>query len=185
MPISRPPDAQLEIPFWRRLARTLQLDVRRGERRSALLLFAGFFFVVTFQYTTKSVRQSAFIENLGAEKLPWVYLAVALCSYPVLRLYAGLADRISHRRLIPTTTLAIAATMIAFWWLFQYEWWWLPFLLYVWIGITYALNYSQFWSFSAQVLDPRQAKRLFGFIGAGGLLGGVAGGQVARLASNL
>ena len=150
---------------------------------TAVLLFIGFFFVVTFQYATKSVRQSAFIDNLGAANLPWVYLAVALCSYPILRLYSLLSDRVGHRRLIPLSTLVITASLLAFWWLFQYDWSWLPFVLYVWIGITYALNYSQFWSFSSHMLDARQAKRLFGFIGAGGLLGGVAGGHVARLIS--
>lgn len=184
MPVPSPPIDQLHIPVWRRLARTLQIDVRRGERRPALLLFLGFFVIVTFQYATKSVRQSAFVDGLGAENLPWVYLAVALCSYPVLRLYAALADRLRRRQVIVGSTAAIAASLVAFWWLFGLGGWWLPFVLYVWIGITYALNYSQFWSFSSHVLDPRQAKRLFGFIGAGGLLGGVAGGQVARLVSH-
>ena len=185
MPAPSSPADQLHVPVWRRLARTLRIDVRRGERRPALLLFLGFFVIVTFQYATKSVRQSAFIDGLGAESLPWVYLAVALCSYPVLRLYATLADRLRRRQVIAASTGVIAASLVVFWWLFRLDWWWLPFVLYVWIGITYALNYSQFWSFSSHVLDPRQAKRLFGFIGAGGLLGGVAGGQVARFVSHL
>jgi AAA family ATP:ADP antiporter len=79
----------------------------------------------------------------------------------------------------------VAASMLLFWWLFQFPWAWIPFVLYVWISIAYVMNVSQFWSFSNHLLDPRQARRLFGFIGAGGLLGGIAGGQIARLVSEL
>ncbi len=34
---------------------------------------------------------------------------------------------------------------------------------------------SQFWTLANEVYDPRQAKRLFGFIGGGASLGGIAG----------
>ncbi len=170
---------------WRRLVGGLGIDVRADEWRPALLLFVGFFLVVTFQYLTKSVRQSAYVKGLGAANLPWVYLAVALGSYPFLRLYSRFADRVPRHHLIAATSGLISASMVLFWWLFQFDWSWVPFVLYVWISIAYVMNISQFWSFSSHVFDPRQAKRLFGFIGAGGLLGGVAGGQLAGLVSGL
>lgn len=37
---------------------------------------------------------------------------------------------------------------------------------------------SQFWTLANDVDDPRQAKRLFGFIGGGASLGGTAGAGV-------
>ena len=168
---------------WRRLASRLGIDMRPGEGGPALLLFSCFFLFTTFQYTTKAVRQSAYIDGLGAANLPWVYLTVALCSYPLLRIYSALADRLKQHQLIAATSGLIASSMVIFWWLFQYSWSWIPFVLYVWISIVYVMNFSQFWSFSNHLFDPRQAKRLFGFIGAGGLLGGVAGGQVAKFVS--
>jgi AAA family ATP:ADP antiporter len=168
---------------WRRLASRLGIDTRPGEGTPALLLFACFFLFTTFQYITKAVRQSAYIEGLGAANLPWVYLTVAVCAYPLLRLYSLWADRLKQHHLIAATSGLIASSMVVFWWLFEFSWPWIPFVLYVWISIVYVMNFSQFWSFSNHLFDPRQAKRLFGFIGAGGLLGGVAGGQVARLVS--
>jgi AAA family ATP:ADP antiporter len=81
------------------------------------------------------------------------------------------------------TSAIIALSLLVCYWFFQYSWQWMPYVLYVWISIAYVMTVSQFWSFSNHVLDPRQAKRLFGFIGAGGLLGGVAGGQVSRIVS--
>jgi AAA family ATP:ADP antiporter len=44
---------------------------------------------------------------------------------------------------------------------------------------------SQLWSLASHVFDARQAKRLFGFLGAGALLGGIAGGMAARLTAQL
>jgi len=170
---------------WRRIFKRVGIDLRQGEWRPALMLFVCFFLIVAFQYSTKSVRQSTYVRGLGAANLPWVYLAVALCSYPILRLYSKLADHVRRHHLMAATCFLIAASMVFFFWLFQFDWPWVPFALYVWISIAYVMNISQFWSFSSHVFDPRQAKRLFGFIGAGGLLGGVAGGQLAGLVSSV
>ncbi|HVS01495.1 MAG TPA: Npt1/Npt2 family nucleotide transporter, partial [Thermoanaerobaculia bacterium] len=94
-----------------------------------------------------------------------------------------LADRTTRHGLIAAACGTIAATMVAFWWLYSFPWEWVRVLFYVWVSIVYVALVSQFWSFANHLLDPRQAKRLFGVIGAGGLLGAVAGGQVARLAA--
>jgi ATP:ADP antiporter, AAA family len=182
-PMGREPRLEEEGSRWRAFVSRLGIDFRGGELAPALLLFLVFFLLITFQYTTKSVRQSTFINSLGAEKLPYVYLFIALASYPVLRLYSRLADRMRRHDLIAATCFFTALTMAGFWWLYQFSWPWVAFAFYVWISITVVLLVSQFWSFSNNMLDPRQAKRLFGFIGAGGLLGGIAGGQVARFAT--
>lgn len=166
---------------WHRLASALGIDFQPGEAAPALLLFMAFFLFVTFQYATKSIRQSTFISSLGATKLPYVYMFVAFCSYPFLQGYSRLADRVPRHHLIAGTCTLIGATMALFWWLFQFSWPWVSVVFYVWVSIVYVMTVSQFWSFSNHVFDPRQAKRLFGFIGAGGLLGGIAGGQVARV----
>ncbi|MDX1632008.1 MAG: Npt1/Npt2 family nucleotide transporter [Thermoanaerobaculia bacterium] len=150
-----------------------------------MLLFTAFFLLMAFWYTTKSVRQSTFIESLGAAMLPVAYLLVAVCSYPLLRLYSRLADRMPRTRLVVVTSLVIALSMGLFWWLYQFPWSWVPIAFYVWVSLVIVMMVSQFWSFSNLVLDARQAKRLFGFVGAGGLLGGIAGGQVARFATRL
>ena len=82
--------------------------------------FLTFFLLITFQYTTKSVRQSTFINSLGAEKLPYVYLFIALSSYPFLRLYSRFADAMRRDTLIIATCVFTAATMIGFWLLLEY-----------------------------------------------------------------
>jgi ATP:ADP antiporter, AAA family len=50
---------------------------------------------------------------------------------------------------------------------------------YVWFNVFTLVLVSQFFLLSGDLFDPRQAKRIFGFIGTGGLVGGVAGSAVA------
>ncbi len=168
---------------WRVALGRLGVRFDPGEAGPALLLFAIFFLLITFQYSTKSVRQSTFINSLGAEKLPYVYLLIALAAYPLLQFYNRFADRWRRDTLIVATCAFIAATMALFWWLYQFPWQWVAFAFYVWISIAVIGLVSQFWSFANHIFDPRQAKRLFAFVGAGGLLGGVFGGQLAKFAT--
>lgn len=159
------------------------MDLRQGEASSALFLFLYFFLVITFQYACKSVRQAELIDRLGAEALPLVYFLVALASLPILAVYSRFCERLPRHHLIAATSLLVAGSVLGFWWIFETEAGWAPVAFYVWISIVFVLNVSQFWSYANHVFDARQAKRLFGVVGAGGLLGGVAGGQVTAIAT--
>ncbi|MEL7377570.1 MAG: Npt1/Npt2 family nucleotide transporter, partial [Bacteroidota bacterium] len=53
--------------------------------------------------------------------------------------------------------------------------------LYLWMAIYGLLAASQFWMLANYTLDIKQAKRLFGFIGAGGIFGGIMGGYLTSL----
>lgn len=154
-----------------------------GEAGPAWLLFLSFFLCVTFQYAAKTVRQATFVDSLGATQLPYAYLALALLSYPVALLYSRLARRVSRRHLAAGTFALTAGSLLVFWWFFHTPGPELAMAFYVWIGIVVALTLSQLWSLASIAFDARQAKRLFGFLGAGALLGGVAGGLTARFAA--
>ena len=53
--------------------------------------------------------------------------------------------------------------------------------LYLWVALFGVLAASQFWMMASLVFDVRQAKRLFGPIGAGAIAGGIAGGYLATI----
>jgi len=58
-------------------------------------------------------------------------------------------------------------------------------VLYVWIGIVGALSPAQVWTLASFLWTTREAKRLFGMLGSGGILGGVFAGFVsARIAAS-
>ena len=162
----------------------LAVDLRSGEANICWLLFAVHFLLLMFQYTAKALRQSIFIDSQGADRLPIAYLLVALCSYPLLILHGRMVDRWAHGRLIAVSCLTVGSSLVAFWWLFRTGAEWVSVAFYLWISVVGILLISQFWSYASHLLDARQAKRLFGFIGAGGILGSIAGGQLAHWASS-
>ena len=54
---------------------------------------------------------------------------------------------------------------------------WLYYVMYIWVSLFGAITTSQFWLLANHAFNPREAKRLFAFIGAGGVLGGIFGGS--------
>ena len=58
---------------------------------------------------------------------------------------------------------------------------WVLYMFYIWVAIFAVLSASQFWILANIVFNPREAKRLFGFIGAGAIAGGIFGGYLTSL----
>ena len=175
------PSPSGNAPILRRSLRFFGIELRAGEAPIVTRLFLAFFFCLTFQYAAKTVRQATFLDSHGATQLPWVYLLVALFSYPVLMLYGRLAGHWSQRRMIVLTSAVNIAGLGCFAWFLHTDRPWLSYAFYLWITVMLALTLTQFWTLAGQQLDPRQARRLFGLIGVGGILGSIAGGQLAQL----
>ena len=131
----------------------LSVDLRSGEAGLCWLLFAVHFLLLSFQYTAKALRQSIFIDSLGAERLPIVYLLVALCSYPLLIVHARMVDRWAQGRLI-------AVSALAFLWLRPHLGeMLLPVLAYI---VVITLMVIGAWAaFSQPTLSPRGPQLLF------------------------
>ena len=153
--------------------------IRAGEGALAWLFFFDFLILTTVHFAAKTVRQATFIDALGAENLPWVYLAVAAISLPVLIVYSRAAARVRLPMLILAGTLLHVLGLVLFFYLFGLGHKWVAAVFYVWLGMAFAIAVSQFWIYANRVFDPRQARRLFAFIGAGGLLGAMLGGLLA------
>ncbi len=164
--------------FLQRLLATVG-QVRGREGRTALLMFLYSFLAMMTWNVVKPVTRSKFISHLGADNLPYVQLAAGLLVGVLMAGYAWLVSRLPRRWCIPIVQAGIAALLVVFYFLFRTgeEWVSVAFYLYgnTMLGI---LLISQFWTVANVVYDPRQAKRLFGFIGGGASLGGIAGSFV-------
>jgi len=71
--------------------------------------------------------------------------------------------------------------LIAFWLLFRTDSPLVSVGFYLYGLIIGILLISQFWTLANDIYDPRQAKRLFGFIGGGASLGGMTGAGLTAL----
>ena len=155
------------------------VDLRREEGLTALLMFGYSFLAMTVWNTIKPLTRSQFIKELGADNLPYVLLAAGLVIGILMAGYAWLMGRLPRRWGLPITQAGMAGLLVAFWFLFQTGAVWVSVAFYL-VGMIFGLLLiSQFWTVANLVYDPRQAKRLFGFIGGGAPLGGVAGSAFA------
>ncbi len=154
-------------------------EVRKGESATALMMFAYSFLAMAGYNVIKPITRSKFITDLGADNLPYVALASGVLIGILMAGYTWLLARLPRRWGLPITQLGMAATLAGFWFLFQSNATWVSVAFYVLGLILGVLLISQFWTLANIVYDPRQAKRLFGFIGGGAPLGGIAGSAFA------
>ncbi|MEN3338731.1 MAG: hypothetical protein V7647_2407 [Acidobacteriota bacterium] len=161
------------------------VEVRKEESFTALLMFAYSCLAMTAYNVIKPLTRSKFISHLGADNLPYVLLGAGLIIGVLMAGYAWLMARLPRRWGLPITQAGMAVLLLAFWFLFQSNATWVSVAFYVAGLFLGLLLISQFWTLANVVYDPRQAKRLFGFIGGGAPLGGIAGSALATYAPRI
>jgi ATP/ADP translocase len=161
---------------------TRLVDVQPEELMSSLFLFFYFFCVTAAVYIIKTVKISLFLEWLSFENLPFAYMLTALFIGFVVALNARLLYRMKREFYISISLIFFILSLIGFWWLFKREWDWLSLAFWFWADVFTVTSVTQFWILVQDEYNPRQAKRLIGFLVSGGLLGGIMG---ALLASTL
>ncbi|OFW19202.1 MAG: hypothetical protein A3H97_23805 [Acidobacteria bacterium RIFCSPLOWO2_02_FULL_65_29] len=159
-------------PFLTRLLNPV-VDLRAGETPTALLMFAYSFLTIASYNILKPVSKSKFIESLGADNLPWVILGASVLIGVLMTGYARLMSALPRRWAIAIMQGVLGGALLALWFFFQTGQRWVPVAAYFMQLFMGVLLVSQFWTLANFVYDPRQAKRLFGFIGGGAPLGGV------------
>lgn len=155
------------------------LRIQRSEIAITLSLASYFFLLVASHYLIKPARNAMFLEDLGADNLPYVYIGTALVTWLAMAAYVRVAPGIRLVRLFRGTLIFLALNLVAFWWFLPICGNWLLAVFYIWVKLYAVLLPSQFWLLANELLDPRKAKRLFGPLGAGGILGSIAGSALA------
>jgi AAA family ATP:ADP antiporter len=157
-------------------------DIREGEGLKAFLMFAYIFLIIASLLIVKPVRNSLFLSRFGVAQLPYAFILVAVFAAFVTKIYTKYAQRVRLNVLILYTTLICIASLILFW-LFlylNYQGGWFIYALYIWVAIFGVITTSQFWLLATYVFDAREAKRLYGFVGAGAISGGIFGGYLTK-----
>lgn len=157
------------------------LDVRAGEGLPVLLSFSYVAVVVAAFLLAKPIRNGLYLREYGPEALAYAYAVVPIVLWGFVRLHTWVAARVGARRAAFGTLIFFSLNVLAFWAAFR----WAPFellpgIFYVWVNCFGVIAPVQAWSFANSVFDARQARRLFGLIGAGASLGAVSGGVMAR-----
>ncbi|MGQ9672201.1 MAG: Npt1/Npt2 family nucleotide transporter [Candidatus Aminicenantales bacterium] len=155
-----------------------------GEARIAFFFFLSFFLITSPYYIIKPLRNSSYLDQLGDERLPLAYFLTALLMGFIVNYHSRLQARLSRSTLMVSSLVFFFLNICLFWWLFQQNWSWVPVVFWVWANIFAIVLVTQFWMLVNDVFNPREAKRLIGFIGSGGQLGAIVGsllvGALAR-----
>jgi ATP:ADP antiporter, AAA family len=163
-----------------RLLKTLAA-VEAFEVRAVLLSMFYFLFLFGSYSVIKPVRD-AMGTVYGVKHLQELFTVTLIASLVFAPLYAGLASRMKLSTFLPWVYGFVAATILVFYALFasgNYQDRWIAAAFYVWVSTFNLLIISVFWTFMADIFSRAQAKRLFGFIAAGGTIGGIIGPAIA------
>jgi AAA family ATP:ADP antiporter len=164
----------------RALERLLRLQ--RGDLPRGLLLFAYLFLVIAAYLVGQVARDALFLGRFKASLLPFVDVSVFLVVALVVAVYVRAGRRWGVERLLTGSLLIFGLAGLA-----------LAALasrsahpsvspvVYVWVGAFGVIAPAQVWTLANYVLTPREARRLFGLVGAGATLGATAGGFLSSV----
>lgn len=160
------------------------LDIRHGEWRNTVAAFATLLTITTGHTLLETARDAFFLAKMPASRLPWMYLAIVALALALSQLKAARADSKGG----VAGSLLVAALITAGFWTLLLGGRPTPrvlYSLYVWTGLFGSWAMVQVWTLLGRAHTMTQAKRLYGFIGAGAVLGGVIGAVLARLSISL
>jgi AAA family ATP:ADP antiporter len=166
------------------LARLSKLvPVKPGERLITALMFSYIFGVLFFYYILDPLRKGLFLKSFPSSQLPYAYFLTAVFAGAIASVVFKLSKTHSAIALVTAINLAIIATLLYFRWAMGRDLWYLPWIYFVYVKIVSVLSTAQFWLLAGYIYDQRQAKRIYGFLGAGAILGATAGSFVPAFLS--
>jgi ATP/ADP translocase/HEAT repeat protein len=156
------------------------LRVQPGEGRKTGLMFGVMMCVVGTFIIGRIARDSLFLSRYSVDYLPFLYIWVAIGVSIQSYLYSRVADRFRRDRVFKASLGLLAglylAARLAMYWVGD---WFYP-VLYVLVELVGSLTLIQAWTLANEVFNTREAKRLFGLVGAGGVISSVVAGFAIR-----
>jgi AAA family ATP:ADP antiporter len=169
-----------------RLEKTLRVftEIRPGEGRTALLMFANVFLILCAYYLVKPLREGwiAVSDIHGLSKMEvkaYSSFGQSIFLLFITGLYAHFSERLPRRQLIIRSTLFCISNLVIFWFLqphFFLEY--LPgtgIAFYLWVGMFGVFVVAQFWAFAADLYSDEQGRRLMPIIAVGATAGATFG----------
>jgi len=158
------------------------LRPQRGDLHRGLLLFAYLLLVICAYVVGQVARDALFLGRFDASRLPYVDVSLFVVVALVVAVYVRAGRRLGLERVLTWSLAGFGVSGLAFaalargaapGWLFP--------VVYLWVGVFGVLAPAQVWTLANYVLAPREARRLFGFVGAGATLGATIGGFLSTV----
>jgi hypothetical protein len=161
----------------RRVLALLRVDPDEVDR--TLTLVGMSFGAAAIQVLGRTVRDTLFLSRYDPTLLPWMFVLYGGVSALVAVVFTRAAARFRLDRLLFGSLALGAATYVAAYGLILADAPEIYPAFYVWADVVAGLLTMQVWAVAGSLHTARDAKRLFGVIGAGGVLGTIAFGVTA------
>lgn len=152
------------------------VKARPSEVVAMLWSFGYFFCLLCGYYILRPIRDEMGIQA-GVENLQWLFTGTFVAMLAVVPLFGWISSRFPRRQFLPGIYLFFAFNLLVFFALFESGA--APAAtaraFFVWLSVFNLFVVSVFWSFMADLFSNSQARRLYGFIAAGGSTGAIAG----------
>lgn len=153
-------------------------DIRNGEVLRATLMLLNLFLIITTLLIVKPTVNGLFLSKFGVENLPYAFMLVAIAAVVVTSFYSQFVNKVALNKVIQRTLIFSVLSLLLFGFFLNLNYGnsTVLYIFYIWVSIFALVATSQFWILANIVFNAREAKRLFGFIAAGGIAGGIFGG---------
>ena len=160
------------------------IDIRPDEVRALAWSWLYFFSILSSYYVIRPIRDEIGAAG-GVEKLPWLFMGTLIGMTLANPPYSALVSRMAPLRFISVSYRFFAVNLLLFLVLLENTSGaanvWVGRLFYIWCAIFNLFVVSVFWGFMADIFTNEQSRRLFGFIAAGGTIGGIAGSTLTSV----
>lgn len=152
------------------------VNVEPGEITALLASFAMFFALLSAYYIVRPVRDEIGVA-LGKDALHQLFTVVFFVMLLLVPLFGFVATRFPRRYVLPSIYAFFALNLVAFWFVMKAA----PenratlATFFIWGSVFNLFVVSLFWSLMSELWSHDAAKRLYGFISAGGTAGALAG----------
>jgi AAA family ATP:ADP antiporter len=155
--------------------------VEPHEFAALLASFAMFFALLSAYYIIRPVRDEIGV-TLGEEALHQLFTVVFFAMIALVPLFGFIASRFPRRLVLPALYIFFASNLILFWFAMKAapDNRWAAGTFFVWGSVFNLFVVSLFWSLMSELWSQEEAKRLFGFISAGGTAGALTGPMLTQ-----
>ena len=161
---------------WINLQLQRLVDVESGEQKAMLWAFCYFFVLLCSYYILRPMRDEMGVAG-GVENLQWLFTGTFIAMLAMVPLFGWLTSRYPRATFLPMVYGFFIINLLMFYLLFSSDVAdiWVARCFFIWVSVFNLFVVSVFWSFMTDIFSNRQARKLFGFIAAGGTAGALVG----------
>jgi ATP:ADP antiporter, AAA family len=150
-------------------------DIRPGEHLRTWSMFFYLLSVLFAYYILKPVSRSMFLTKFDPDKLPQLYILIAVFGGVFAYLYSRMAAKTS----LGTAVLAVMSlsvlSLLGIWVFIGLPW--MVYVLNIFVSLFSIVLVSQGWLVASNLFDAREAKRIYPLLGMGMVIGAAFGGE--------